>query len=211
MPVRVKREHRAIALWHRREPRSGSMESVCMQDQDVIREFLVESHENLSRLDQELVELEQHPQDSALLASIFRTIHTIKGTCGFFAFSTLERITHEAETLLSQLRDGKRNLTPSLISLILETVDATRKVLAAIEASGEEGPDCFEDIVERLRLAAQSQADVGGPRGTGSASALPTEPQGVNGSAEIPEGPKPEDNAVKSSAVADANIRVGVG
>jgi len=49
-----------------------------MQDEDVIREFLVESHENLSRLDQELVELEKHPKDAELLASIFRTIHTIK-------------------------------------------------------------------------------------------------------------------------------------
>ena len=117
-----------------------------MQDQEVIREFLVESHENLSRLDQEIVELEKHPKDAALLASIFRTIHTIKGTCGFLAFSTLERITHQAESLLSQLRDGQRKLTPSLISLILDTVDATRKVLASIEASGEEGPERFEGI-----------------------------------------------------------------
>lgn len=182
-----------------------------MQDQDVIREFLVESHENLSRLDQELVELEQRPQDAALLASIFRTIHTIKGTCGFFAFSTLERITHEAETLLSQLRDGKRKLTPSLISLILETVDATRKVLASIEATGEEGPDRFEDIAERLRIAAQTPIDVAGPGGSDSASALPADLQGVNGSSEVPEAAKTEENSLKSSAVADANIRVGVG
>src|ERR1035441_2881823 len=131
-----------------------------MQDQDVIREFLVESHENLSRLDQELVELEKHPRDAALLASIFRTIHTIKGTCGFLAFSTLERITHQAESLLSQLRDGKRKLTPSLISLILDTVDATRKVLASIEANGEEGPDHFENLAERLRVAAQLKGGV---------------------------------------------------
>src|SRR6204780_3565559 len=112
-----------------------------MQDEEVIREFLVESHENLSRLDQELVELEKRPKDAPLLASVFRTIHTIKGTCGFLSFSTLERITHQAETLLSQLRDGKRELTPSLVSLILETVDATRKVLAAIETSGKEGAE----------------------------------------------------------------------
>src|ERR1700739_3344062 len=108
------------------------------EDQEVIREFLVEGHENLSRLDQELVELETHPKDAALLASIFRTIHTIKGTSGFFAFSTLEKISHQAESLSSQWRDGQRELDPSLISLILETVDATRKVLASIEASGEE-------------------------------------------------------------------------
>ena len=182
-----------------------------MQDQDVIREFLIESHENLSRLDQELVELEKRPQDTALLASIFRTIHTIKGTCGFFAFSTLERITHQAETLLSQLRDGKRKLTPSLISLVLETVNATRKVLAAIEASGEEGPERFEDIAERLRLAAQSPADAENQGGADSTPPLPAEAQDAMGSSETAEGSKPEETVVKSSAVADANIRVGVG
>ena len=126
-----------------------------MQDQDIIREFLVESYENLSRLDQELVELERRPNDATLLASVFRTFHTIKGTCGFLTFSTLERITHQAESLLSQLRDGQRELSPSLVSLILETVDATRRVLASLEASGEEGPDRFESLTERLRVAAQ--------------------------------------------------------
>jgi two-component system chemotaxis sensor kinase CheA len=133
------------------------------QDDDVIREFLVESHENLSRLDRELVSLEKRPKDAALLASVFRTMHTIKGTCGFLAFSTLERISHQAESLLSQLRDGERELTPHLVSLILETVDATRKVLASIEASGEEGPDRFEELTERLRAAVESKADAGSP------------------------------------------------
>src|SRR5579864_4035485 len=129
--------------------KSPVVENTRMQDQEVIREFLVESHENLSRLDQELVELESHPKDAGLLASVFRTIHTIKGTCGFFAFSTLEKITHQAESLLSQLRDGQLELNPSLVSLILETVDATRRVLASIEADGKEGPDQFEDLTER--------------------------------------------------------------
>src|SRR5579863_5740784 len=181
-----------------------------MQDQDVIREFLVESHENLSRLDQELVELEKNPQDTALLASIFRTIHTIKGTCGFFGFSTLEKITHQAESLLSQLRDGKRELTPSLISLILETVDATRRVLASIEASGEEGPECFEEIAERLRLAAQLPAEAESKCALITALAAESDAPRAEVS-EVSGKAKPEDNGVKSSAVADANIRVGVG
>ncbi len=215
-----------------------------MQDQDVIREFLVESHENLSRLDQELVALEKRPKDAELLASIFRTIHTIKGTCGFLAFSTLERITHQAETLLSQLRDGKRKLTPSLISLILDTVDATRKVLASIEASGEEGPDRFEEITERLRVAAQlkvgvdSQSapapegldrspgcDAEAPRGSNS-SALEEDMQSEaeesgedrrnggdrrSGEDRRKEEGRREEDVKRHSAVADANIRVGVG
>ncbi len=131
------------------------MDNTSTEDQETIREFLVESHENLSRLDQDLVELEKHPHDADLLSSIFRTIHTIKGACGFLAFSVLEAITHQAETLLSQLRDSQRELTPALVSLILETVDATRKVLASIETSGKEGPHLFEDLTERLRAAAQ--------------------------------------------------------
>ncbi|MFZ0339176.1 MAG: chemotaxis protein CheW [Terracidiphilus sp.] len=203
-----------------------------MQDQDVIREFLVESHENLSRLDQELVELEKRPKDAALLASIFRCIHTIKGTCGFFGFSTLERITHQAESLLSQLRDGQRELTPALISLILETVDATRKVLASIESCGEEGPDGFEELAERLRVAAQLEASeqsqfAPGPEApdapavcdaeTNSGSNSPAlEQGGPSGTKRVEEDRRQgegrrEDDVKRHSAAADANIRVGVG
>src|SRR5271165_3376589 len=110
-----------------------------MQDQEVLREFLVESHENLSRLDQEMVELEKTPKDAALLASIFRTIHTIKGTCGFLGFTTLEAVTHVAENLLSRLRNGEKELTPEIVTLILSTVDAARAMLANIEEKGVEG------------------------------------------------------------------------
>ena len=167
-------------------------------DQEVIREFLVESYESLSRLDQEMVELEKRPHDSALLASIFRTVHTIKGTCGFLGFSRLESIAHEAESLLSELRSGKRELNPSLTSLILETVDVTRKMLAAIEANGNEGTERHENLMERLRNAAEPE--------------LPTEESGLAAAAEAGEveAAKSEE-ALKSSHVSDANIRVGVG
>jgi len=171
------------------------------QDQDVIREFLVESHENLARLDQELVELEKRPKDGALLASIFRTIHTIKGTCGFLGYSTLERVTHQAETLLSQLRDGQRDLTPRLVSLILETVDTVRKIMASIEASGQEGADRFEELAERLRAAAQHDSVAAG-QSKPAPSPKPAPPV---------EALKQEEDAAKSSTVADSNIRVGVG
>jgi two-component system chemotaxis sensor kinase CheA len=201
------------------------MENKSMQDQDVIREFLVESHENLTSLDRAFVELEKHPKDAALLASIFRTIHTIKGTCGFLAFSTLEKIAHQAENILSQLRGGQRELTLPLVSLIFEAVDAIRKVLAAIEASGEEGPDSFDNLTERLRVAAQLTAGGScGPEGLagsvpsasvepgpGILPGRPTEPAAGRAAGELPEGERPEEGIAKSSAVADANIRVGVG
>ena len=180
-------------------------------DQDVIREFLVESHENLSRLDQELIELESHPKDAALLASVFRTIHTIKGTSGFFAFSTLEKIAHQAESLLSQLRDGQRELNPSLVSLILETVDATRKVLASIEATGKEGPEQFEDLTVRLRAAVQGAAGSESQPTHGKLPGTGLEQGDESGAAEPADVAKSEQDATRSSAAADANIRVGVG
>ena len=79
-----------------------------MEDLEIIKEFVIESTENLSRLDREMVELEQSPGDAELLASIFRTIHTVKGTCGFLDFKVLERITHQAESILCQVREASR-------------------------------------------------------------------------------------------------------
>jgi two-component system chemotaxis sensor kinase CheA len=175
------------------------MENISTEDQETIREFLVESHENLSRLDQDLVELEKHPRDADLLGSIFRTIHTIKGACGFLSFSTLEGITHQAESLLSQLRDGKRELTPALVSLILETVDATRKVMASIESSGTEGGLLFDDLTERLRLAAQLDAGAAAPPAT------PPVVAPVRAAVALP---PPEPTAVVASSAAVGDVAV---
>lgn len=65
--------------------------------EDPVKEFLIESYENLDMLDRNLVDLEQDPRNESTLANIFRTIHTIKGTCGFLAFHKLEAISHTGE------------------------------------------------------------------------------------------------------------------
>lgn len=81
------------------------------ENEEFVREFLVESAENLDQLDQDLVALEENPRDPKRLASIFRTVHTIKGTSGFFGFAKLGAITHSGEHLLGQLRDGTIELS----------------------------------------------------------------------------------------------------
>ena len=78
---------------------------------EIVKDFLIESNENLDRLDQELVKLESDPSSKELLASVFRTIHTIKGSCGFLGFARLEKLAHAGEGLLARLRDGKLTLT----------------------------------------------------------------------------------------------------
>jgi two-component system chemotaxis sensor kinase CheA len=106
---------------------------------DIVEEFLVESHENLDQLDQDLVALEQDPRSRERLSSIFRTIHTIKGTSGFLAFNRLEEVAHVGENMLSRLRDGALDLTPHRTDALLQMVDTIRALLAAIEANGGEG------------------------------------------------------------------------
>jgi len=68
-----------------------------MSESNIVQDFLVESYENLDRLDRDLVGLEKNPKDADALAGVFRTIHTIKGTCGFLGFTKLEKVAHVGE------------------------------------------------------------------------------------------------------------------
>src|SRR5450432_891522 len=117
---------------------------------EIVREFLVESYENLDQLDRDLVALEQEPDAHPLLQSIFRTIHTIKGTSGFLAFGKLEVLTHAGEGLLSRLRDGGLRLTQERTTGLLQLVDAVRGILASIEATGHEDERDYSDLVRLL-------------------------------------------------------------
>jgi len=90
-------------------------------------------------LDRELVGLEKNPDDRDSLASVFRTIHTIKGTCGFLGFNKLETVAHVGENLLTRLRDRQLTLNPEITTALLSMVDAVRQMLGQIEASGQEG------------------------------------------------------------------------
>lgn len=133
------------------------------EDPEIVLEFLTESNENLARLDQEMVELEQHPGDKNLLASVFRTIHTIKGTCGFLGFSRLESLAHAGESLLSQLRDGQLALTPERTSGLLAMVDAIRQTLTCIEVEKNEGTTNYTPIIEHLTRLREPAGDTPQP------------------------------------------------
>ncbi|MET0765825.1 MAG: chemotaxis protein CheA [Blastococcus sp.] len=124
---------------------------------DIVEEFLVESHENLDQLDSDLVALEQDPNSRERLSSIFRTIHTIKGTSGFLAFNRLEEVTHVGENMLSRLRDGELALTPTRTSVLLQMVDTVRSLLTSIEASGGEGPVDVSAVVAAITAAMEDQ------------------------------------------------------
>ncbi|MGC4083910.1 MAG: Hpt domain-containing protein, partial [Vicinamibacterales bacterium] len=132
-----------------------------MNVNEVVREFLVESTENLDQLDQAFVRLEKEPGDTTNLAGIFRTIHTIKGTSGFLGFTTLERVAHAGENLLSLLRDGSLALNGEMTSALLRVVDATRSMLSTIEASGSDGGADYSPLIADLeRLSAPTSSSI---------------------------------------------------
>src|SRR4051812_15480220 len=128
---------------------------------DVIAEFLVESREGLDQLDRDLVALEDTPDNRELLARIFRCFHTIKGTSGFLGFGKLETLTHAGESLLSRMRDGELRSSGTITSALLETVDAVRTMLAAVEATGADGNGDYSAQTETLLALCRGEEPAG--------------------------------------------------
>jgi two-component system chemotaxis sensor kinase CheA len=151
---------------------------------EIVAEFLVESHENLDQLDTDLLALEQDPTSRDLLGSVFRTIHTIKGTSGFLAFNKLEKLTHVGENLLSRMRDGKILLNEERTSALLAMVDAVRGLLSSIESTSLEGDADHTELVARLGALLEDGAPAplipaqgGSPEATGTAEAVAESPE----------------------------------
>jgi two-component system chemotaxis sensor kinase CheA len=117
---------------------------------DLTREFLIESQEGLDRMERCLTDFEERPQDTALLAEIFRSVHTIKGTTGFLGFKRLEKLAHSGESLLGLLREGKLTADGAVINALLELLDGLRDILKTIETEASEGTGQDDALIARL-------------------------------------------------------------
>lgn len=125
---------------------------------EILNEFLVESYEGLDQLDRDILELEQNGGSKETIGRVFRCIHTIKGTCGFLGFGTLESVTHVGENLLSRVREGTIQVTPELTSVLLRLNDAVRGMLQRIEAQGNEGNEDYSDLINTLAALSDGQS-----------------------------------------------------
>ena len=175
---------------------------------DIVREFLVESNENLDLLDRELVQLEKDPTNRDTLASVFRTIHTIKGTCGFLGFTKLESVAHVGENLLSRLREGRLTLNPENTTALLRMVDAIRQMLQSIEATGTEGERNDEDLIKTLTSLYQRAQSEGEKKP--SAAALPIQKKAKSSAPQI-EGSKQNDDAQQEAWTAQRTETIADG
>ncbi len=107
--------------------------------QDLVRDFVVETVESLDALDAELLRFEAEPDNPAILAKIYRLLHTIKGTCGFLDLARLERLSHAAEGLVTEFRQG-RSASRNEVTLVLLALDRVRGIVIALGETGRE-PD----------------------------------------------------------------------
>ncbi|MGY6550396.1 MAG: chemotaxis protein CheA [Erythrobacter sp.] len=125
---------------------------------DLLAEFIAETREMLEATGGELVAWEADPADRARLDSVFRFVHTVKGNCGFFDFPRLAALSHAAEDALADLRAGRREPSPALVSAVLAIIDRIAAMVDAIEA-GEDSDDGDDaDLIAALAGEAEETA-----------------------------------------------------
>src|SRR5262245_51007160 len=183
---------------------------------EVVREFLLETHENLAQLDSDLITLEKDPTERNTLARVFRTLHTVKGTAGFLGLARLQAVSHAGENLLSRLRAGELLFNPDIASALLTVVDAIRRMLAALEASEHEGSGDYSALIQTLERLTHSSADgkstpLPTPTSLTLPSARPAPPGTTVSLRPATDAPAPEPAEARTPAVSDSAIRVDVG
>jgi two-component system chemotaxis sensor kinase CheA len=159
---------------------------------DLLKDFLTETSESIATLDLELVRLEQNPNDPDLLSSIFRLVHTIKGTCGFLGLPRLEHLAHAGENVLGKFRDRELEVTPAAVDLILASIDRIKSHLAYIEANEKEsaeGDD--EDLIGGLNAMAEGNVGASGTPAASAPAAPVAEAEPVEENAAVIEAPAP--------------------
>ncbi|EIV8498100.1 chemotaxis protein CheW [Vibrio parahaemolyticus] len=102
-------------------------------DEDILQDFLIEAGEILELLSEQLVELENNPEDKDLLNAIFRGFHTVKGGAGFLSLAELVDTCHGAENVFDVLRNGQRSVTPSLMDTMLKALDTVNTQFQAVQ------------------------------------------------------------------------------
>jgi two-component system chemotaxis sensor kinase CheA len=124
---------------------------------DLVVEFIAETNESLGLIDNDLIALEQTPNDKAIIGNLFRLVHTIKGTCGFLGLSRLEKLAHHGENVMGRFRDGDLEVKEEYVTLILESVDQIKYIVGELETTGVEPDGNDAELIARLDVVYESR------------------------------------------------------
>jgi two-component system chemotaxis sensor kinase CheA len=130
-------------------------------DEEILQDFLVEAGEIIELLSEQLVDLEQNPDDSNLLNAIFRGFHTVKGGAGFLQLDALVNCCHSAENVFDTLRNQKRKVTSELMDVVLETLDNVNAMFEEVRQREALTP-APQELIDRLDQLAlpEGEADL---------------------------------------------------
>lgn len=103
-------------------------------DEDILQDFLIEAGEILEQLQEQLVDLENNPNDADLLNAIFRGYHTVKGGAGFLSLTELVDVCHGAENVFDVMRNGQRSLNADIMDVILQATDAVVEMFEQVKS-----------------------------------------------------------------------------
>ncbi len=166
---------------------------------ELLRDFLTETSELIEGIEAQLVVFEQNPSDPAPIASIFRFVHTIKGTASFLDLNRLQKVAHSTETLLGLLRDGVPP-TERAVSLILTAMDRIKDIMDEVEAQGSEAPGGDADITDAIDALCEN-----GLTGADGSEPPPASSSSTPKTAEAPRAETAESAGPKPGAKADAS------
>jgi len=138
-------------------------------DEDILQDFLVEAGEILENLSEQLVDLEQHPDDADLLNAIFRGFHTVKGGAGFLQLDALVNCCHAAENVFDILRNHKREVTSDLMDVVLEALDNVNEMFDQVRNREEPDP-APDELIAALKQYAQPESEDAQPAPANTAS-----------------------------------------
>ena len=138
----------------------------------ILDEFLLEAGEIFDQLDIDFVQLEQTPEDKKLLGNIFRAMHTLKGSSGFFAFHRLEKVAHAGESLLSKLRDGVFTLNEEMTDVLLNTSDRLREIIDGVQKQRREPEGDDSGLIQSLKFLTEGGSGL--PKATTASAPVAT-------------------------------------
>ena len=118
-------------------------------DDELLEDFLIEAGEILEQLNEQLVELENSPDDSDLLNAVFRGFHTIKGGAGFLAIDVMVAICHRTEDIFNMLRNGEIKIDNHLMDTVLPVLDVLNAQFDALR-SGEDPQAAEQSLLTSL-------------------------------------------------------------
>ncbi|MBK8973636.1 MAG: chemotaxis protein CheA [Hahellaceae bacterium] len=163
-------------------------------DEEILQDFLVEAGELLEQLSEQLVELEQNPEDRDLLNAIFRGFHTVKGGAGFLQLEALVNVCHIAENVFDRLRNGEIAVNSELMDVVLRALDEVNVMFDQVKAREEPTPAAPE-LLEALERIARGEA--------GGGAAAEPEPEPEAAAEEMPESEEAAPEAIAEGDITD--------